>query len=81
MTQEPSHWVEVHAEELRELSERVGTDEQLTHAVAAMVVHGFSDEEIFAEFSGRILVWDGQHNPLDPVRVVLPEVRRAVAES
>jgi hypothetical protein len=81
MNDDDLRWVDAHAAQLRELSERVGADEEVARAVAAMVVHGFGDARILAELSGHIPVWDGQHNPLDPVQALLPELRRAVAES
>jgi hypothetical protein len=46
-----------------------------------MVLSGYSDEEVFADLSHEILVFDGQRNPLHDTPEILTEIRQLVADS
>lgn len=71
-------WLESHDEQLRHLADRLDTDPALPRFLAALVLAGLSDDEIFDHVRSSIPSWDGQRNPLERVAETLNEVREAI---
>ena len=74
-------WLETHDEQLRRLATRLDTDPDVPRFLAALVLAGFSDDDIFDHVRSTLPSWDGQESPLARVADALNEVHQVIAAS
>jgi hypothetical protein len=76
---EIERWIETHDLELHDLAERMGAHDDTVHFLAALVLGGASDDEIYEHLRTVVPSMDGQRSPLAGAPELVTEVRRLVA--
>jgi hypothetical protein len=74
-------WIHTHESELRELAERRGAHDDTVHFLAALVLGGSTDTDIYEHLRELVPSFDGQRSPLEGAPELIDEVRRLVASS
>lgn len=76
-----TNWLTGNDEGLQRIAERAEVDADVARAAAALVLAGYTDEEIVDELREHVLVMDGQFSPMRHIPQLLFEVRELVARS
>ena len=74
-------WIESHEGALHELAQRSGAHDDTVHFLAAHVLAGTSDDDIYDLLREAVPSLDGQNNPLASVPDLVHRVRELVAGS
>ena len=74
-------WIELHRDQLHAVAAHTGAHDDTVEFLAALVLAGSSDDDIFEHLRTLVPSWDGQHSPLAGAPELVAEVRRLVATS
>jgi hypothetical protein len=74
-------WIDMHDAELRAVAEGTGAHDDTVRLLAALVLAGSSDDDIYEHLREIVPSSNGQRSPLAGAPELVAEVRRLVAAS
>jgi hypothetical protein len=74
-------WLQLHDDSLTAIAERLGLETGSVRAAAALVLEGWTDDDIVEAIRNQIVAMDSQEHPVRNVPQMVFEVRRVLADA